>query len=222
MPDAALPAPLKSAPAETAHLPARLQAGRPEPLGTLARDGGVNVAVFSAHATRIELCVFDASGTRELRRYPLAGPHDGVFHGFLPGVGPGLVYGLRAHGPYQPEAGHRFNPHKLLLDPGRARSSAASTGRPSTMATNWATPRARAPSTSATTLSTRSRPASRRRPCRPRAAPMRRASRRPTWCSMKSRCAASARPTRASPPRCVAATPRWPTRPPSPTSGPWA
>jgi glycogen operon protein len=92
-------------------------AGRCEPMGAHARDGGVNFAVFSAHAHRIELCVFDAGGSRELRRYELHGPHDGVFHGFLPGVGAGLVYGLRAHGPYEPREGHRFNPHKLLLDP---------------------------------------------------------------------------------------------------------
>ncbi len=98
------------------HLP-DLQPGWHEPLGALARDGGVNFAVASEHATCIELCVFDAEGQRELRRYALDGPFDGVFHGFLPGVGPGLVYGLRAHGPYAPERGHRFNPHKLLLDP---------------------------------------------------------------------------------------------------------
>ena len=94
-----------------------LHPGWHAPLGSLARDGGVNFAVMSENATRIELCVFDAEGQRELRRYELAGPFDGVFHGFLPGVGPGLVYGLRAHGPYLPEQGHRFNPHKLLLDP---------------------------------------------------------------------------------------------------------
>jgi glycogen operon protein len=98
-------------------LPETLDPGRHQPMGALARDGGVNFAVFSQHAQRIELCVFDTSGARELRRYPLRGPRDGVFHGFLPGVGPGLVYGLRAHGPYAPETGHRFNPHKLLLDP---------------------------------------------------------------------------------------------------------
>ena len=91
--------------------------GRAEPMGPLARDGGVNFAVFSQHAERIELCVFDTAGSREIRRYELFGPHNAVFHGFLPGVGPGLVYGLRAHGPYEPEAGHRFNPNKLLLDP---------------------------------------------------------------------------------------------------------
>ena len=98
-------------------LPPTLLPGREEPLGALARDGGVNFAVFSQHAQRVEVCVFDASGATELRRYPLCGPHDGVWSGFLPGAGPGLVYGLRAHGPYAPEQGHRFNPHKLLLDP---------------------------------------------------------------------------------------------------------
>ncbi len=99
------------------HLPNQLSAGRAEPFGSLARDGGVNFAVFSDHATAIELCVFDGGGSRELKRYALHGPHDSVFHGFLEGVGPGLVYGLRAQGPYAPGQGHRFNPHKLLLDP---------------------------------------------------------------------------------------------------------
>jgi isoamylase len=99
------------------HLPNQLTPGRAEPFGSMARDDGVNFAVFSDHATSIEVCVFDSSGARELKRYALHGPHDGVFHGFLDGVGPGLIYGLRAHGPYAPERGHRFNPHKLLLDP---------------------------------------------------------------------------------------------------------
>jgi glycogen operon protein len=95
----------------------RLHEGRHEPFGALARDGGVNFAVFSDHAQRIELCLFDASGTHEQQRLDLHGPFNGVFKGFLPGAGPGLVYGLRAHGDYAPERGHRFNPHKLLLDP---------------------------------------------------------------------------------------------------------
>ncbi|HEY8974586.1 MAG TPA: glycogen debranching protein GlgX [Burkholderiaceae bacterium] len=98
-------------------LPATAQPGRCEPMGAHARDGGVNFAVFSQNAQRIELCLFDADGRAELRRYELHGPHDGVFHGFLPGVGVGQVYGLRAHGPYDPCNGHRFNAHKLLLDP---------------------------------------------------------------------------------------------------------
>ena len=98
-------------------LPEQLLPGQPEPLGALAHADGVNFCVFSQHAHKLELCLFDTDGVRELRRYPLHGPHDGLWHGFLPGVGPGLVYGLRAHGPYAPDQGHRFNPHKLLLDP---------------------------------------------------------------------------------------------------------
>ena len=94
-----------------------LEAGRPWPLGATVRDGGVNVAVFSGHAHRIELCVFDETGTREQARGTLPASSGDVFHGFLPGAGAGLVYGLRAHGPWQPAEGHRFNPHKVRLDP---------------------------------------------------------------------------------------------------------
>ncbi len=112
------PAPGPSAGGATVvHLSAELAPGRPYPMGATAGAEGVNFVVFSDHATAIELCIFDASGARELRRYTLHGPHDGLFCGLLPGTGPGLVYGLRAHGPYVPEAGHRFNAHKLLLDP---------------------------------------------------------------------------------------------------------
>jgi glycogen operon protein len=98
-------------------LPERLQPGHPDPMGSTVRDGGVNFAVFSDHARAIELCIFDTSGARELKRYALHGPDDGVFHGFLPGAAAGLPYGYRAHGPYEPARGHRFNAHKLLLDP---------------------------------------------------------------------------------------------------------
>lgn len=98
-------------------LPTSLSPGHHEPLGATPRDGGINFAVFSAAATAIELCIFDASGQQELGRYPLPGFDDGVFHGFLPGQGSGLVYGLRAHGPYAPERGQRFDAGQLLLDP---------------------------------------------------------------------------------------------------------
>ncbi|MBO9686396.1 MAG: glycogen debranching protein GlgX [Mitsuaria chitosanitabida] len=91
--------------------------GRHEPLGATARDGGVNFAVFSAHATRVELCLYDEAGTTELKRVALQGPVDGLWTGFAPGLRPGQVYGLRAHGPHAPREGHRFNPSKLLLDP---------------------------------------------------------------------------------------------------------
>jgi isoamylase len=94
-----------------------MQEGRPYPMGTQVRDGGVNFCVFSADATAIEVCLFDDSGTREVARHALHGPHDQTFHGFLPDAAPGLVYGLRAHGPYAPQQGQRFNARKLLLDP---------------------------------------------------------------------------------------------------------
>ncbi|WP_409529567.1 glycogen debranching protein GlgX [Sphingomonas sp.] len=91
--------------------------GSPYPLGATFDGEGVNFAVFSANADRIELCIFDPKGKRELQRYTLPECTDEVWHGYLPDVGPGLLYGYRAHGPYEPEAGHRFNPNKLLLDP---------------------------------------------------------------------------------------------------------
>lgn len=98
-------------------LPARLKAGAPDPLGATWDGLGVNFAVFSANADRIELCLFDRGGRREIARYDLPQCTDEVFHGYLPDALPGLIYGFRAHGPYQPERGHRFNPNKLLLDP---------------------------------------------------------------------------------------------------------
>ena len=78
---------------------------------------GVNFSLFSAHATRVELCLFDAAGRVEVERIELPEFTDEIWHGYVEGLGPGTVYGYRVHGPYQPEAGHRFNPHKLLLDP---------------------------------------------------------------------------------------------------------
>jgi glycogen operon protein len=95
----------------------RVSAGLPFPLGATWDGSGVNVAVFSANATGIELCLFDADGRRETERIPLPEFTHEVWHGYLPDLRPGQLYGLRAHGPYAPEAGHRFNPHKLLLDP---------------------------------------------------------------------------------------------------------
>jgi len=98
-------------------LPDRLLPGSPYPLGATFDGLGVNFAVYSANADGIELCIFDLSGKRELRRYPLTEWTDEVWHGYLPDMEPGLLYGYRAHGRYEPEAGHRFNPNKLLLDP---------------------------------------------------------------------------------------------------------
>jgi len=91
--------------------------GQPWPLGAHWDGQGVNFAVFSAHAHRVELCIFNSDGTEELSRTPLPGHTQDVWHGHLPGAAPGLVYGLRAHGPWRPDRGHRFNAHKLLLDP---------------------------------------------------------------------------------------------------------
>jgi glycogen operon protein len=97
--------------------PDRLELGQPYPLGATWDGMGVNFAVFSAHAEKIELCLFDRSGRRELARLALPECTNEVFHGYLPNALPGQLYGFRAHGPYQPEHGHRFNPFKLLLDP---------------------------------------------------------------------------------------------------------
>src|SRR4029077_14589877 len=81
-------------------------------------DGlGVNFALFSANATKVELCLFDAGGQREIERISLPEYTAEVCHGYLPDARPGTVYGYRVHGPYEPSAGHRFNPNKLLLDP---------------------------------------------------------------------------------------------------------
>jgi glycogen operon protein len=95
----------------------RVTQGRPNPLGATWTGLGVNFALFSAHATKVELCLFDLSGTTELERIELPEYTNEVFHGFLPDARPGTIYAYRVHGPYDPENGHRFNPNKLLLDP---------------------------------------------------------------------------------------------------------
>jgi len=98
-----------------------LARGRPWPLGaSAAREGeivGLNFAVWAPDASALELCLFDAEGRTERCRLPFPACSEGVWHGFLPSAGPGLVYGLRAHGPWAPQQGHWFNPAKLLLDP---------------------------------------------------------------------------------------------------------
>ena len=91
--------------------------GRPYPLGSTWDGEGVNFALYSEHAEKVELCLFDPSGKRELARVSLPEQTDMVWHGYLPEVRPGQLYGYRVFGPYAPEQGHRFNPHKLLLDP---------------------------------------------------------------------------------------------------------
>ncbi len=91
--------------------------------GTHARLGsnwdgrGTNFALFSAHAEKVELCLFDSQGRREIERIALPEHNEDVWHGYLSDVAPGQLYGYRVYGPYDPQHGHRFNPHKLLLDP---------------------------------------------------------------------------------------------------------
>ncbi len=94
----------------------QVETGYAHPLGASYDGDGTNFALFSAHAERVELCLYDAAGEHETARVDLEQSHD-VWHAYLPGVGPGTAYGYRVHGPYQLHAGLRFNPHKLLLDP---------------------------------------------------------------------------------------------------------
>lgn len=91
--------------------------GSSEPLGVTLTEGGINVAVFSAHATAIEFCLFDETGETEIERILLPSRTFDIFHGEIAGVGVGARYGLRAYGPWAPAEGHRFNPTKLLIDP---------------------------------------------------------------------------------------------------------
>ena len=93
----------------------RARPGRPFPLGVHLRDGGANVAVYSAAADAVDLCLFDADGAET--RVPLPGRDDGIWHAFVPGLATGQLYGFRVHGPWDPDAGLRSNPNKLLLDP---------------------------------------------------------------------------------------------------------
>ena len=95
----------------------RVTEGRPHPRGATWTGRGVNFSLFSANATKVELCLFDNEGETELERIELPEYTDEVWHGFLPDARPGTVYGYRVHGPYAPEEGHRFNPNKLLIDP---------------------------------------------------------------------------------------------------------
>jgi len=96
----------------------RVWPGSPYPLGATWDGVGVNFAIFSEHATRVELCLFDSPDAEgESVTIPLAEQTDMVWHGYLPDVRPGQLYGYRVHGPHVPHQGHRFNPHKLVMDP---------------------------------------------------------------------------------------------------------
>jgi isoamylase len=95
----------------------RIDDGSPVPLGATFDGKGVNFALFSAHATGVELCLFDPKGSRQIEKITLPRRTDQVWHVYVEGLPPGQLYGYRVHGPYDPRHGHRFNPHKLLIDP---------------------------------------------------------------------------------------------------------
>ena len=96
----------------------RVWPGAPSPLGATWDGVGVNFAIFSEHATRVELCLFDSPEDEvESVTIPLPEHTDMVWHGYLPDVRPGQLYGYRIHGPFAPHMGYRFNPNKLVLDP---------------------------------------------------------------------------------------------------------
>lgn len=94
-----------------------MQPGNPSRLGAHFDGDGVNFALFSEHASRVSLCLFAEDGTTELTRLALPERNGAVWHGYVPGLMPGALYGYRVDGPFAPERGHRFNANKLLLDP---------------------------------------------------------------------------------------------------------
>ena len=96
----------------------RLRPGRPYPLGATWDGEGVNFALFSENATGVDLCLFNhEEQEQESQRIRIEERTDQVWHVHLPEARPGQLYGYRVHGPYEPQAGHRFNPSKLLIDP---------------------------------------------------------------------------------------------------------
>jgi isoamylase len=96
----------------------RVWPGHPSPLGATWDGSGINFAIYSAHATSVDLCLFDSPyADREQARLPLRECTHHVWHGYVPGLMPGQLYGFRVAGPWAPEAGHRFNPAKVLIDP---------------------------------------------------------------------------------------------------------
>ena len=95
----------------------RVEEGQAFPLGASWDGRGVNFALFSGHATKVELCLFSEDGKTEQQRLELPEYTNQIWHGYVPDLGPSQRYGFRVYGPYDPENGHRFNPNKLLLDP---------------------------------------------------------------------------------------------------------
>jgi glycogen operon protein len=95
----------------------RIWPGKPYPLGATWDGCGVNFALYSEHATKVELCLFDPQTAQITQTIELTERTDQVWHAYLPDVEPGQLYGYRVHGPYEPGNGHRFNHNKILLDP---------------------------------------------------------------------------------------------------------
>jgi len=94
-----------------------VEAGQGGRLGAIPDAAGTNFALFSAHAEKVELCLFDEAGAHEVARLTLPARSGDIWHGHVQGVAAGQRYGYRVYGPYDPRKGHRFNPHKLLIDP---------------------------------------------------------------------------------------------------------
>ena len=105
------------APARSVVAPSTVWRGRPYPLGATWDGAGVNFALFSKHAERVELCLFEAKGRRMLEAIELRERSDFIWHCYLPQARPGQLYAYRVHGPHDPARGHRFDPTRLLLDP---------------------------------------------------------------------------------------------------------
>ena len=95
----------------------QITSGRSYPMGSTPRDGGVNFTLFSANATKVEVCLFDASGEHEIQRLALPEFTDDVWHGFIEDLPAGTLYGYRVYGPFDPHMGHRFNHHKTAFRP---------------------------------------------------------------------------------------------------------
>src|SRR5690349_13050870 len=96
----------------------KIQPGSPYPLGATWTGLGVNFALFSEHATKVELCLFDSpTSRRESQRIPMIEHTDMVWHVFIQDLLPGQLYGYRVYGPFKPEEGHRFNANKIVFDP---------------------------------------------------------------------------------------------------------
>ena len=118
----------------------QLEPGRPNRLGAHFDGGGVNFAVFSENASQVFLCLFSADGKREERRIPLPERTGAVWHGYLPGLQPGAIYGYRAEGRFAPHEGHRFNVNKLLLDPYTHELHGVFTDHAATFGHHWDAP----------------------------------------------------------------------------------